>query len=430
MDPEPLPANSAEPSHSHLRTAALGALSDAPSETDAGTAGFHSAISRPVPEPQPEHALKLEASRNMARLVAHHFNNLIGVVLGNAELVQLDSLTTRQRDALQEILQAGERANAITRQLQAFGHVSESRPHLRDLNDLVFVLEKKLRRALGSAIAMEVRPLAGGAPVQVDLSAIELVLMNLANNSRYAMPKGGKFTVTISRKVPDAADSSQSPAPPDDFIELSVHDTGWGIPAEHLTRIFEPLFSTKSEGLCLGLGLATVQGIVEKHHGRITVESQPGRGTIFHILLPRADESQCRTPSTAEAEATEEESETILLVEDEPSFRLLVTQMLEKAGYQVIESSTAAATLKIWPQLSEQVSLLLTDVVLRSGVNGNQLVEKIKAQQPDLKVVYMSGFPLDVLESQGLVLREGVNYLPKPFTPAQLTSVLQANLPS
>lgn len=400
-----------------------------PPDLNSGKAQLPGDPGLPAPAAPSGPALQLEASQLMARLLAHHFNNLLGTILGNAELIQLDLLTTRQRDALHDIIHSGERANAITRQLQAFGHLSESRPHMRDLNDLVFVLEKKLQRALGAAIALEIRPLPGGAPVQVDLSAVELVLLNLAGNSRYAMPKGGKFTVTLSRHLPDAADSSPSPAPPDGFIELSVHDTGWGIPAEHLPRIFEPFFTTKSDGNCLGLGLATVQGIVQKHHGRITVESQPGRGTIFHILLPRGDESQCLAPAGAPPEAGADESATILLVEDEPSFRLLVTQMLENAGYQVIESSTAAATLKIWPQLSEQVSLLLTDVVLRSGVNGNQLVEKIKAQQPDLKVIYMSGFPLEVLASQGLELREGVNFLPKPFTPAQLASVLQANLP-
>jgi len=289
-------------------------------------------------------------------------------------------------------------------------------------------MTRMLQRLIGENIVLQTRYAPEGSPVQADPGMIEQVLLNLVVNARDAMPEGGQISIETSRVLIDEARASQRPNErPGDFIRLSVRDTGSGIAPDHLPRIFEPFFTTKEVGKGTGLGLATVFGIVEQHQGWVEVESEIGRGTVFHIFLPRHADTSARLVGQQATAKVRGGHETILLVEDEPALRALSRNVLERYGYLVYEAPSGVAALEVWREQKGVVDLLLTDMVMPEGVSGRELAAQLQAETPQLKIIYMSGYPGDVA-GRGLSLNEGINFLQKPFSPIKLAEIVRAAL--
>jgi len=258
---------------------------------------------------------------------------------------------------------------------------------------------------------------------------LEQVLVNLVVNARDAMPKGGVLTVsTFTSQIDEAHVLRQPAARPGYFVGLSVSDTGHGMDSATLDRIFEPFFTTKDIGKGTGLGLATVYGIIKQHQGWIEVQSEVGQGTIFKIFIPASSKAlvDCETNRRQTVPGG---NETILVVEDEAALRQLVQEVLRKKGYTVLEAATGAQALKLWEHQKDQVDLLLTDMMMPEGVSGRELAEKVLAERPELKIIYSSGYSLDII-SPGFSLKEGVNYLQKPYHPETLARTVRSRLDS
>ena len=257
---------------------------------------------------------------------------------------------------------------------------------------------------------------------------IEQILLNLAVNSRDAMPDGGKLTVTTGVRTLDEKWAAQNPGiTPGLHVCLAVADTGCGIAPENLPQIFDPFFTTKEVGKGTGLGLATVYGIVQQHHGCVTVASEVGRGTTFQIDFPVATGVKTEKSAAPPISQLPRGTETILVVEDEMSVRLILTQLLQRFGYTVLHASSGRAALKIWQDHRDRVRLLLTDIVMPDGVTGYDLARQLQADKPELKVIYTSGYTGD-FNGKRSQLVEGVNFLQKPFVPDRLAAILRKNL--
>ena len=359
---------------------------------------------------------KMEAVGRLSGGVAHDFNNLLGVVIGYGEIIQEGLDTTHPlRTSVDEILKAGHRAAALTRQLLAFSRQQVLDPKVLDLNTVVKDMEKMLKRLIGEDVELTTDLTTALARVKADESQIEQVILNLAINARDAMPRGGKLDLITSNFRMDENFVRRYPYPVNvgDYILLKVSDTGSGMDARTKARIFEPFFTTKEKGKGTGLGLSMVYGIVKQSNGYIDVSSDVGAGTSFDIYLPKVD--QAVDPSTTTAtNASLRGSETILLVEDDPSLRVLAAHMLESCGYSVLEASDGDAALEINRKQKVYIHLLLTDVVM-PGMSGRVLAEQIVAQSPHLVVLYMSGYTGQTVGAHG-VLAEGSYFLPKPFT--------------
>jgi len=373
-------------------------------------------------EDQFRQSQKMEAIGQLAGGVAHDFNNLLTVIAGNAELL-LESPTLESRQAqecLQDIKQAGLKAASLTRQLLAFSRKQLLAPEVLNLNDLVANLEKMLRRLIGEDIDLDTDLAADLWLVKADPGQIEQVLLNLAVNSRDAMPQGGKLTIATGNALFDVDPTRvNSQSRPVDYVLLSVQDTGCGMDDSTQTRIFEPFFTTKEVGKGTGLGLATVYGIVSQSNGHIEVSSQVNHGTTFHIYLPRHQElalpAEGKDPRAAEPRGTE----TVLLVEDEDMVRNLVRDMLVQAGYTVLEARHGAEAVRVCEQYGAPIHLVVTDVVMPE-MGGTELVHRITRMRPQMKSLYISGYTDDALIRQG-VRREEVSFLHKPFTRQVLT---------
>jgi len=257
---------------------------------------------------------------------------------------------------------------------------------------------------------------------------MEQVLLNLAVNSRDAMPRGGLLAIKISALEVDARRLAEHPeARAGQFVCLRVTDTGCGIPPEILPRIFEPFFTTKEVGKGTGLGLATVYGIVKQHQGWIEVESEPGKGTTFSIFLPRSLDAAPVAGQRPAEPAARGGTETILVVEDEAPVRELVCHLLAEHGYQILQAESGAKALQVWRESKDRISLLLTDLVMPDQMNGHELAEKLRAEQPRLKVIITSGYSADVF-GKDFILRPGLNYLQKPYPPHKLALAVRACL--
>jgi PAS domain S-box-containing protein len=377
-------------------------------------------------EEQFRQAQKMEAIGRLAGGVAHDFNNILAVVLMNTSLLRVtETSSEEQTEGLDQIAMAAERGANLTRQLLAFSRRQVMKARALDLNDVVSGMIKMLQRIIGEDIALQTRLLPGVALVHGDPVMIEQVLLNLAVNARDAMPEGGELDVRLENITVDkSAAALWRPDQTGDFVRLSIRDTGSGIAPEHLPHLFEPFFTTKEVGKGTGLGLATVHGIVEQHHGWIEVESQLGKGTTFHIHLPHLAGAQPIRAEEQVAVQVRGGNETILLVEDELALRVLAVRILERYGYRVIEARSGAAALEVWRQHRGAVDLLLTDLIMPEGVSGGKLAEQLQAKKPRLKVIYMSGYSCDVAE-RGLNLREGVNFLQKPFDSSKLAQTVR-----
>ena len=366
-------------------------------------------------------AQKMEAFGQLAGGVAHDFNNLLTVIQGNATLLETGTLSEdEQGEALRQISQASERASSLTRQLLMFSRRQAVRLESLDLNDVVLNMTKMLQRLIGEHITLVSEYAPGGAPVQADVGMMEQVLMNLAVNSRDAMPNGGRLSIqTKLLSLGEDATRTNPRARPGRFVRLSVADTGEGIAPEHLAQIFEPFFTTKDIGKGTGLGLATVFGILEQHRGWIEVESRLSEGTTFRYYLPHLDDIRERRPERRPLQGQRGGSETVLLVEDEPSLRRLARRLLERQGYRVHEAESAIAALSVWSEHRDEIALLLTDMVMPDGMSGWELSKCLQAEKPSLKVIYSSGYTDEML-GDASCLRGAFNFLEKPYKPGQI----------
>ena len=381
-------------------------------------------------EAQLRQSQKMEAIGQLAGGVAHDFNNLLTVISGNVALLQLqESLSTETSACLAEIEKASERAASLTRQLLLFSRQQELQTRNLDLNDIVTNVAKMLQRVLGEHIQMQLKFAPHPLLIHADPGMMDQILLNLAVNSRDAMPDGGRLSIETCAVEFDEASVAQMPqASPGSFACLSVSDTGSGISPEVLPRIFDPFFPTKDIGKGTGLGLATVFGVVLQHHGWITVNSKVGSGTTFRVFLPRREKSSPPSSQTTAA-PMRGGSEGILLVEDEMPVRKLVQKVLTRLGYRVFDASNGVNALEVWKQHKDEIQLMLTDLVMPDGINGKNLAEQIRRDIPRFKVIYMSGYSADVADGN-TPLHEGVNFLVKPFEASKLAQTVRSMLDS
>jgi PAS domain S-box-containing protein len=368
-------------------------------------------------EAQLRHSQKMEAIGQLAGGIAHDFNNILTVILGFATtLVEGEDDPQMRRVATTQIVEAADRAAGLTRQLLAFGRRQIMKPQDVDLNDLVSSLAKMVQRLLGEDINLQLQLSLRPLPIHADPGLIDQVLMNLVINARDAMPSGGTLRIETAMRSSGAGDHAI----------VRVIDTGTGIPAASLQRIFDPFYTTKAAGKGSGLGLATAFGIVAQHNGQIDVSSEVGRGTTFEVTLP----STSRTPTRAHLRVGDLQqggTETILVVEDEPAVRLLARAVLERAGYKVIEAVNGTDGLRTWEQSGRRVDLLLTDVVMPDGMSGCELADRLQSACPGLKVVLTSGYSTD-LAGRELSLRQGQSFLQKPAPPKAILAAVRRAL--
>ena len=368
-------------------------------------------------EQQLRQAQKMEAIGRLAGGIAHDFNNLLMVISGYCEfMLERVNKDSELRGPVQEISKASERATSLTRQLLAFSRKQMLTMKVLDLNAVVTENLKMLTRLIGEDIDLVMIPEGELGAVKADPGQVEQVIMNLAVNARDAMPRGGKLTIETANTTLDAEYARfHGPIKPGEYIMLAISDTGSGMDDETQNRIFEPFFTTKGlKGT--GLGLSTVYGIVKQSDGYIWVYSEVGKGTTFKIYLPRVTEAGevIGAEPVVNVPALQHANETILLVEDEDSLRQMDKIYLERQGFTVLEAQDASVALKISANYPAPIHLLLTDVIM-PGMNGRVLAERIAAQRPDTKILYMSGYTENAIGHNG-VLDTGIVLLQKPFT--------------
>jgi len=365
-------------------------------------------------------AQKMEAVGRLAGGVAHDFNNLLTVIISYSDLLLEDlGSDDPKRDDVDQIRKAAEGAAALTRQLLAFSRQQVLEPKVLDVNATVVSTEKLLKRLIGEDVQLATSLAPDLGRVKVDPGQVEQIIMNLAVNARDAMPRGGRMTIeTANVDMDEIYVRSHAPARPGRYVMLALSDTGIGMDEQTKARIFEPFFTTKDPGKGTGLGLATVYGIVKQSGGFIWVYSEPGHGTSFKLYLPRVDEPAepvaAPIPMTGPGRGTE----TVLLVEDAASVRMVTRQVLERYGYAVLEAPNGDTALRLAAKHHGPIHLLLTDVIM-PGLSGRQLAEQLKQLRPDMKVLYASGYAGNAIVHHGM-LESGIAYLQKPFTPETL----------
>ncbi|MCD6051854.1 MAG: multi-sensor hybrid histidine kinase, partial [Verrucomicrobia bacterium] len=380
-------------------------------------------------EAQLRQSQKMESIGQLAGGMAHDFNNLLTVIQGHASMLLIDRrLPAHTIDTAKEIDQAAERAAKLTRQLLTFSRKQVMQLKNLDVNDVVSNLTRMLHRLLGEHIKLELELHDQLPLVNADSGMLEQVLVNLTVNSRDAMPKGGRLTIrTCTEKVNEDYLRVNPDAKAGIHVRLSVTDTGCGIPLENLPRIFEPFFTTKDVGTGTGLGLATVYGIVQQHQGWIRVNSTVDHGTTFDIYLPTSVKPSTTSDTDFLQRTAVGGTETILLVEDENSVRMLVRSILEHYGYTVLEAEHGPAALLVWQQHRYKIKLLLTDMMMPEGMTGRDLAEKLLLEEPKLKVIYTSGYSANVF-TKDAPLRPDIAFLQKPYQPHKLARLVRETL--
>jgi signal transduction histidine kinase/DNA-binding response OmpR family regulator len=379
-------------------------------------------------EAQFRHAQKLESVGQLAAGVAHDFNNILTVIQGYADCLlargEGDQITEK---ALRQIHDASRRAAALTRQLLMFSRKQIIQSKVLDLNEVLRNLAHMLQRLLGETISLQTDFSAKLPLIEADTSMMEQVVMNLAVNSRDAMPKGGKLLIATSAVELDEEYARHHPdSRPGKFVCLSVTDTGCGMDRKTMDRIFEPFFSTKEVGKGTGLGLATVYGIVKQHEGWVEVTSELGQGTTFRIYLPQSARSEPATEAALAQTADRGRGETILLVEDEADVRELAREILSGYNYKVLEAGSGVEALGAWDAHNGNIDLLLTDIVMPQGMTGTDLAAQLRKRKPGLKVIYSSGYSSEV--TAGELTQGDAIFLAKPYPPAQLAQIVRQSL--
>lgn len=379
-------------------------------------------------EDQYRHAQKMEAIGLLAGGVAHDFNNLLTVINGYCEMLLAGMPPAApDRDAVQQIANAGDRATALTGQLLAFSRKQIVAPQVLDLRAVVGDTQQLLKRLIGEDIELATVSTGPLGAVKADAGQVAQLLVNFAVNARAAMPRAGKFTIELRNVELDAGYARTHPdASAGPHVLLAVSDTGVGMDASTRARVFEPFFTTKGDK-GTGLGLATVYGIVRGHGGHVTVYSESGYGTTFKVYLPCVEERLSPRKSFAgRAAALPPGTETILFVEDEEAVRSLVRQVLTGCGYRLLVAVNGADAVRLAGQHPEHIDLLLTDVVMPQ-MGGREVAERLTALRPGLKVLYLSGYTDDAVVRHG-ILQADVEFLQKPFTPTSLACKVRAVL--
>jgi len=378
-------------------------------------------------EGQLRQSQKMEAIGRLAGGVAHDFNNVLAIINACREFLRdrIDA-TSESSVYIDNIKKATERGALLTKQLLAFSRTSAIQPRVLDLNERLKDISKLLRPLMGDDVEILVATKSPAAIVEADPGQLDQIVINLAVNARDAMPRGGKLILETCavRFDEDFADQHQTLAP-GKYVQLAVSDTGSGMNEATISRIFEPFFTTKEVGKGTGLGLATVYGIVKQSAGHILVYSEPGHGTTFKIYLPSAEHKLgLASKSEPETVSPKREGTTILLVEDDEIMRSLTKQLLQEHGYTVFEANDGKSALEWIQSHSGPIDLLLTDVVMRR-MSGPELVERLSASHPALKVVYMSGYTGELMAERE-VLQRGIILLEKPFTRTALLNTIHA----
>jgi nitrogen-specific signal transduction histidine kinase len=361
----------------------------------------------------------LESIGRLAGGVAHDFNNLLTAISGSAELAQstcedLPKTTERQEidELLGEVLEASGRASELTSQLLGFARKRVIQPRVIELNEVVQRAERMLRRLIGEDVVLRTKLAPELWKVCVDPGQFEQILMNLAINARDAMPEGGHLLIETGNVSLSPAHRHGTVAPAEHVL-LAVSDTGCGIAKEILPHIFEPFFTTKDRGRGTGLGLATCYGIVAQAGGHIYAYSEVDKGTTFKIYLPPTD--RATQPLESDRIGREPEgSETLLLVEDDVRVRQMAARGLSRFGYRVLTASTAREALGVAEACSNQIALMITDVIMPE-MSGRQLAERVGKLYPTMRVLFVSGYTENSVVHHG-VLEPGIHFLPKPFT--------------
>jgi PAS domain S-box-containing protein len=359
-------------------------------------------------------AQKMESVGRLAGGVAHDFNNMLGVIIGRADIALLRDVSPQVREDLTEILKAGRRSAALTRQLLAFARQQTAEPKLLDLNDTISGMFKMLRRLIREDIDLSWMPGMELWQVKIDPIQVDQVLVNLLVNAGDAISGSGAIIIkTENVFIEDSSVGESGELAPGDYVLLSVSDTGTGMSREVREKAFEPFFTTKELGKGTGLGLSTVYGIIKQNDGFIYVESKPREGATFKIYLPRSEDEAAAAPSGEAGGERRKGTETILLVEDDEAILNLSRMILESLGYAVIAAHTPLHAIQLAEEHTGNIRLLLTDVVM-PGMNGRELLETLRVAIPGLKHLFMSGYTADVIAHRGVV-DEGVNFIQKPF---------------
>ena len=366
-------------------------------------------------EEQLMHAQKMEAVGRLAGGVAHDFNNMLTVISGyNRMIVDELSALDPLRGYAEEIQQAADRAAALTNQLLSFSRRQIMKPRVVNVNSVLGQTEKMLRRLIGEDIDLELNLQPDAGNIKADPNHIEQAIVNLAVNSRDAMPSGGRLTIeTGNVQLDDSYARTHIGVNPGDFVMIAVSDTGHGMDSATRRRIFEPFFTTKERGKGTGLGLATVYGMVKQTGGDIWVYSEPGKGTTFKLYFPRVGEGVSDSPVSAETLSIQG-SGTVLVAEDEKSVRDLTVKLFSQLGYEVLSAASGKEALEISRAFSGEIALLATDVVM-PGMSGRQVADALLKHRPRMRVLYLSGYTENTVVDHGVV-DAGVDFLSKPFT--------------
>jgi two-component system, cell cycle sensor histidine kinase and response regulator CckA len=370
-------------------------------------------------EEQLRQAQKMEAIGRLAGGIAHDLNNALTAIAGFAELVLSDlGAGHPSENDVREVRKAAERAGAVTRQLLAFSRHELIEPRVFSLGETVTSLGRFLGRLLGDDIDLRAEVVPGVPPIMGDPGQVEQAIVNLAVNSRDAMPHGGRLTLAVRLETVDEAFAhSHAPMPPGCYVTLAVQDTGVGMSPETLGRIFEPFFTTKPVGKGTGLGLSMVYGTMKQCHGFIFAESEPGSGTTFRLYFPPATPPTAEASAADPAEAADHDAATVLVVDDDPAVRGLVVAALRTEGYRVVQAASGEEALRAMRETAGPIQLLLTDATM-PGISGIELAARILGERPELPVIIMSGYTADSLNLSGL--RGAVSICQKPFTPNDL----------
>ncbi|WP_291377432.1 PAS domain-containing protein [Demequina sp.] len=365
-------------------------------------------------------AQRLEAVGQLTGGIAHDFNNLLTVVLGGADALRADEQVTGEaREMAEMIAKAAERGAELTHRLLAFARRQPLEPRSVDLAQQIAALAPLLRRTLGEDISMEIIPQLGDCFAEADPGQFESALLNLAINSRDAMPHGGTLTIEIELVTLDEAYSTRyAEVAPGTYVVTTVTDSGTGIPPEHLDRLFEPFFTTKTGGKGSGLGLPMVWGFVKQSHGHLTVYSEPSYGTSIKLYLPASHVAPTPLESRVTAPDTRRVSGVILVAEDDDLVRKFATDRLRARGYDVVEAVSGPEALTVM-ESTERVDLLFTDVIMPGGMTGRELADAVLERRPGLPVLFASGYTENVIIHNGR-LDPGVNLLAKPYSASQL----------
>jgi PAS domain S-box-containing protein len=374
-------------------------------------------------EEQLRQAQKMEAVGRLAGGIAHDFNNILTVINGFSRQI-FDRIQDEENlEALTEIIKSGERAADLTRQLLAFSRKQRLQPQVVDVNPLLNDLTKLLRALIGANIALVFKPSQRLGAVEIDRGQFEQAIINLAVNARDAMPRGGRLIIETGERTLDETYVQSNPdVRRGRYVRVVVADSGVGMDAGTQARIFDPFFTTKEPGKGTGLGLAMVYGFVKQSGGHIEVTSAPGAGTSFTVYLPVSAQAEAIEASARAPQALARGTETVLVVEDEPSVRALIRGLLRFNGYTVLEAADGAAGLALAANTDVRIDVLLADLVM-PRLGGQQLAGLLKSTRPDMRVVFMSGYTDQSLEID--MSDASAVFLQKPFTPQDLARKLR-----